>query len=324
MARVKYISSRPTKPSEPITTKSRPRHELVRDRHTGSYVEVPIKRLGQYTVEQPDSCHLKQPEVRLGEYTVEQPDNRHVKQPELLRPQSFPYGLPTPPPETQSSHPRKRRFSSNPDSDTFSLPPPALDINVSTIYDSPLVSKLRRVYRPTPPSSPYPFLERKIDSSEGDTIESELSSAIDTLISSASEEHQDASGKYTKPRWDNKAAAKAKEFWSNTYEPFNRGRQAHRLGFHYTSATERNLKSPKDKHRISDRSSDTISHDAVCSGVIKRRKLNEDRLSIGPGTEERRAREARSLARERYWRAWRKYREIEDQEHWEMFMRWKE
>ena len=321
MARVKYISSRPNKPSKPITTKSRPGYELVRGHHTGSYVEVPVKRLGQYTVELPEHSHVKQPELlRLGEYAVELPDYRNAKQPELLRPQTFPYGLPTPPPEKQISSPRKRRFSSNSDADPFCLPPPALDLNVSTIYDSPLVTKLRRACQPTPSSSPEPSLKRKSDGSRRDTLDSELSSAIETLINPVREAHLGAFDQYTKPRWNKEAAARAKEFWSKTYEPFNRGRQAHRPKFHYTSAAQQDPKCLKVKNKVDDRSSDAISHDMICNGIIKRRRLNEDGLSNG----ERRGRGMMSQPGEHYWPAWRKYREMEDKEYWEIFMGWKE
>ena len=320
MARVKYISSRPNKPSKPITTKSRPGYELVRDRHTGSYVEVPVKRLGQYTVELPQHSHVKQPELlRLGEYTVTPPDHCHVKQPELLRPQTFPYGLPTPPPEKQIPSPRKKRFSSDSDTEPFCLPPPALDLNVSTIHDSPLVAKLRRACQPTPSNSPEPSLKRKSDGSRRDTLDPELSSAIETLITRAREEHLGTFGKYVKPRWNKEAATRAKEFWSKTYEPFNRGRQAHRARFKYTSAMKRDSQYLRVKQEVDDQLSDAISHDSICNGDIKRRKLNEDRLSEGQ-YEEWRVKGASSRPGKHYWSAWQKYREMEDKEYGEIFM----
>ncbi|MDI1488616.1 MAG: hypothetical protein OHK93_007891 [Ramalina farinacea] len=320
MARVKYISSRPNKQSKPIKTKSRPGYELVRDRHTGSYIEVPVKRLGQYTVELPEQSHSKQPELlRLGEYTVTSPDHCHFKQPELLQPQTFPYGLPTPPPEKQIPSPRKRRLSSDSDTEPFCLPPPALDLNVSTIYDSPLVAKLRRACQPTPSSSPEPVFKRKADDSQRDTLDSELSSAIETLIAPAREEHRGALDKYMKPGWNKEAAARAKEFWSKTYEPFNRGRQAHRHKFNYKSAMQQDQKCLRVKQKVDDRSSDTVSHDLICNGDIKRR-----RLSKGFHEEEWKVKGASSRPGEQYWPAWRKHREMEDMEHRKMFMGWEE
>lgn len=127
-----------------------------------------------------------------------------------------------------------------------------------------------------------------------------------------------------KPRWNKEAAARAKEFWSKTYELFNRGRQAHRPKFNYRSAMGQDMKDPRVKQKVDDRSSDTNSHDLICNGDIKRRKLNEDRLSRGLSTEERRARGVSSRPGEHYWPAWRKYREMEDKEHREIFMGWKE
>ena len=304
MARVRYISSRPNKPSKPIKTKSRPGYELVRDRHTGSYVEVPVKKLGQYTVELPDPCN--------------------VKHAELLRPQSFSHGLPTPPPEKQCSTPRKRRFSSRSDTEPFCLPPPALDLNVSTIYDSPLVSKLRRACQPTPSSSPEPLLKSEANYSQRDNLGSEPSSGLETSILAASEGRFRTSGKNGVPRWDKTPAARAKEFWSKTYEPFNRGRQAHRPKFNYTSAAQQGSKCLQVKQKVDDRSSDSISHDLVCNGDVKRRRLNGERLSEGHYVEEWSIKGASLRPGEHYWPAWRKYREMEDKEYGEIFMGWKE
>lgn len=299
MARVKFISSRPNKPSKPITTKSRPGDESVCDSHTGSYVEASVKPVNEITVILPDYCH--------------------VKQPELLQSQKFPYGLPTPPPENQSFNPRKRRYSSNHDTDLFCLPPPALDIKVSIIYDSPRVTRLRRACRQTPPSSPESVLERKIDNSKSDIIRSELSSASETSVLPASEEHVGAADKYRGTTWNKEAAMRAKEFWSKTYEPSNRGRQAHRLKFNYTSVMEQDSEYSKARPKILDRSSViSISPDSSSNGDIKRRKISSDRIT----GEEQRAKAVRPG--ENYWPAWRKYREMEDSEHWEIFMGWKE